>query len=334
MALFRKMSGRLSRSMILNEHCNLWWKVDIVRTLALRFCAIALLIQSGSVWARNCDFFFYAGTPTEIRRYDPSYLKKEIPESYFPDLQKPINKGSDLAIEWSKQAADCLLNPKNGILSSSDQAKNLTRMVELKNSLQGLSAPYSDDTLFETRRINQALQKNLDGFKRSIKVTEPPKISYLRGVLTQSCGSFESIGTNVGIITALRLPIELRKNYIREFCGKDQEASRTEVLKKLEEIELQCNNGSTEACDLKDVFDSVDCSRVDSFLNQDFEGLITKFEALAEKVKETKKICATNIRDMIDTCIELDLGKNACLIPAAEVGACERLEIGSEYCAT
>ncbi|HYX32620.1 MAG TPA: hypothetical protein VE954_05870 [Oligoflexus sp.] len=297
------------------------------------FC-IALMFASGAVHARDCDVFFYSGAPEEILRYKVEFIKKEIPEIYFAELPRPISKGSDLAIEWSKQAADCLLNPTNGILASFVEAKTLPRLLELRSSLHELSAPYSNDTLFETRRINQALKKSLEEFKRSVSMSEPPKISYLRGVLTQSCGSFGSIETNVGIITALRLPIELRKNYIREFCGKDQEASRTEVLKKFEEIELQCNNGSTEACDLKDVFDSVDCSRVDSFLNQDFEGLITKFEALAEKVEETREICATNIRDLIDTCIELDLGKNVCLIPAAEVGACERLEIGSEYCAT
>jgi hypothetical protein len=304
-----------------------------VRKFVLGLCFLTTLFQSGSIWARNCDYFFYSGSPTEIVRYDVSFLKKEIPEVYLQEVPRPINKGSDIAFEWSKQAEDCLLNPKNGILASFDQAKTLARVLELRNSLHELSTPYSNDTLFETRRINQALKKNLNEFKRSIKATEPPKISYLRGILTQSCGSFESISTNVGIITELRLPIELRKGYIREFCGKDQEASRTHTLEKLKEIELQCNNGNNEACDLKDVFDSVDCSRVDTFLNDDFDSMVTNFEALVVKVKETRKVCAENITSLIDTCIELDLGKNACLIPASEVNACKRLEVSSEYCA-
>lgn len=296
--------------------------------LAVAFAAL----YCGSVSARNCDYFFYAGTPLEVYQYKVTYIKKEVPDSYFTEVPRPISKGSDLAIEWSKQAADCLLNPRNGILAGFEETKTLTRMQTLKRSLDDLSMPYEGDSLFETRRINQALKKNLEEFKRSVTASEPTKVDFLRGILIQSCSSFESIATNVGIITALKLPIELRKGYIRDFCGKEQEASRAETIAKLEEIEIQCNNGSIEACDLKDVFDSVDCSRVDEFLAQDFDGIINRFVVLSEKIKETRNDCAYNIKSLIDTCMDLGLGRSSCLIPTTEAGACQRLEIDNEYC--
>jgi hypothetical protein len=183
------------------------------------------------------------------------------------------------------------------------------------------------------KRINQALKKNLQDFKASVKASEPPKISYLRSVLTQSCGSFESVSSTLGMITALQLPITLRKGYIRDFCGTDKEASRAEVLKNLEKIELQCEAGSNDDCDLKDVYDSIDCSRVDDFLNEDFDGLISRFKSLDTKIIETRKICGDNITALIRSCLDLDLGKENCLIPHSEGGACERLQIGPEFCA-
>ncbi len=305
-----------------------------MRRVYLNFlCCSLYLFSHGDILARNCDFFYYAGNPQQVIEYRVDFIKKEIPTSYFAEVQRPINKGSDLAIEWSKQASDCILNGKNGATAAFSETRTLPRLQKLTTIRASLSAPYENDSYSEIRRINRALNKSLQDFEALIGASEPPKVSYLRGILTQSCGSFEKVSTTIAAITALQLPISLRKGYIRDFCGSAQEASRNEVINNLEKIELQCQEGSQEACDLKDVYDSVDCSRVDVFLNQDFEGLISRFKELDARVTETRKTCSENIAGLVDSCLELNLGQEACLIPRSELDACERLQIDKKYCA-
>ncbi len=296
------------------------------------FWAALQLFATELLLARNCAYFFYAGAPTPVDKYSASFITKVMPNDILPEIPRPIPKGADVLQQWSEQAAECLLNDQNGILTAFDSTRNLDRLRVLRAEKNLLSTPHESDSFSEKRRINRALQENLVRFQTQVKVSEPPKINYLRDSLVSSCAHFSSVKSKIDIIIAQRLPIATRQKYIRDFCRLDEQANREANLAKLEELALKCQEGNQDACDLQDVYDSIDCSQVEEFLARDTEILFQNFEQMKKAVEDGQRVCRDNITEMLSGCAELGVGNSVCQIPDEAGNTCKLLGVDEIWC--
>jgi hypothetical protein len=296
------------------------------------FWAALQLFATELLLARNCAYFFYAGTPTPVDKYSASFITKVMPDDILPEIPRPIPQGADVLREWSEQAAECLLNAQNGILTAFDSTRNLDRLRVLLAEKKLLNTPYDEDSFFEKRRINRALQDNSARFQAQVKISESPKIVYLRETMVSSCTHFSSVMTTTDIILAQRLPIATRQKYIREFCRVEEKAEREENLAKLQKLALKCRESASEECILQDVYDYIDCSQIEDFLSKDMETLFRKFDQMKSSIAQSQEVCRDNIEEMLTGCLELGIDKGTCQIPDAPGNTCAVLGVDSSWC--
>lgn len=298
----------------------------------LLFVCILLSIISPVATAANCDSFFYTGEPIRVAQYEVSYVKKNLPDFYFPDLARPIPLTSDLLIQWSDHAAACLFNPNNGVFASAAVQSSLDQLKKLLAVRTELQSIYAGDSLYENRRVNKLLKQNFLTLQNRIDSVDALKVTMIRDLTVSTCQNFSEVQTQLDRILSLTIPIKARSQYVRNFCQLNDQQDRAAFLLKMEQITSECEQGNTESCDLLDIYDYVDCADVEKYLASNFDGLMDRFGLMKSKLQVLKKECADYLSDILTTGRSLGLNDTVSKIPDPNHQICKNIGLDESFC--